>query len=262
MGDSPETPRARFSSAKKDARAAFDSMARQLAAICIDAATFKSRLDDEVVNARACYVANKNPAWNDVSPEVELDTGRASIEGAEAELLAEKLEYEKNLKYLEAWFPTRKEYWLERYARERRNPVLRVISDSESNGPLNRRTTPKALLGGGPIVPEPPPDTSGITPGWEPTIIENEAGVEIDTASEAASPALAPEEPGIAEEKVDQRAKRRQDAIYPLWEKVRPPITSREDWAIRASKDMETEISRNTVRDYLNGRTKHLQLKN
>jgi hypothetical protein len=111
----------KFAQAKREARAMFESRAHEALSGCGDAASFRRRLDDAEVNARSSYLANKNPAWDSVGPAKDMETGREWLEPGEAELLADKQEYEKNLNYLDVWFPTRKCFWLERYAREWRS---------------------------------------------------------------------------------------------------------------------------------------------
>ena len=49
---------------------------------------------------------------------MDLETRQERLEPGEAELLAEKREYERNLKNLDAHSPARKQFWLEHYARE------------------------------------------------------------------------------------------------------------------------------------------------
>jgi hypothetical protein len=63
-------------------------------------------------------------------------------------------------------------------------------------------------------------------------------------------------------ETVEQRAKRRQDFVYPLWARAQPPITSHEDWARRASKGWLKEMDRSTPWDWVQGKTKKLRPRN
>ena len=95
----------------------FDSIARKELSVCVDSAGFRWWLDDAEVNARNVYLAHKNPAGDGMIPAMDTESGQTWLEPEEAELLADKREYE-NLKYLEARFPSRKRLWLERYALE------------------------------------------------------------------------------------------------------------------------------------------------
>ncbi len=113
-----EDSASKFGQAKQDARKMFNSIASEGLSICADAASFRRWLDDAEVNARNRYLARKDPAWDHVFPAKDLETGREWLEPGEAELLAQKREYERNLKNLDVRFPARKQFWLERYARE------------------------------------------------------------------------------------------------------------------------------------------------
>jgi hypothetical protein len=87
-----------------------------------------------------------------------------------------------------------------------------------------------------------------------------------DTVAAVGTAPDAPEHASQASERmrvVQQRAKRRQEAIYPQWEKAEPPITSCANWAARASEYTSDgrAIDGNTARDYMNGKTVRLQPK-
>jgi hypothetical protein len=117
-GTSTKYSPSKFGLAKRDARATFDSIAEEGLSVCADAAIFKRWLDDAEVKARNTYLAHKSPVWGSVGQSMNMETREAWLEPGEAELLADKREYERNLKNLDVHFPARKQFWLERYARE------------------------------------------------------------------------------------------------------------------------------------------------
>jgi hypothetical protein len=122
----------------------FDSIADKGMSVCADAAGFKRWLDDAEVNARNSYLAYKNPAWDGIMPAVDSESGEAWLEPGEATLLSEKSDYEKNLRYLHAWFPTRKQLWQERYARPAR--PNQESSTTPAPGCASERNTERIIL--------------------------------------------------------------------------------------------------------------------
>ena len=120
-----------FREAKKAARRYYDQSAREGLAAWGDAASYKRCLRDAKVNARNLFLANRNPEWDDVSPEVDCETGVQTLAAHQPALLASKREYDEQLGHLDDWFQGRERYWLQRYALEGRT-TLRLAGPAGS----------------------------------------------------------------------------------------------------------------------------------
>jgi hypothetical protein len=88
----------------------------------------------------------------------------------------------------------------------------------------------------------------------EPTPVEQQ-----DDALHGQSAELTPPDGTDTQPELQERARRRQAVVYPLWEKAVPPITTSEQWAARASNLTPgdgRQIDGKTPRDYLSGKTR------
>jgi hypothetical protein len=107
-----------FRGAKKAAREFYNKRAGEGLADCGDAASYKRWLSDAEANSRNLFMANRNPAWDNVIRSFDFETGDQILEDDDAALLVRKREYDAQLGHLNGWFPQREQYWLERYALE------------------------------------------------------------------------------------------------------------------------------------------------
>jgi len=105
-----------FPSRKGIARNFFEERAQEALATYSDAAGYGRCLGEAEVNARNIYLASRNPAWDDVSPEVDAETGNQIFGVHDEALLTDRREYYEQLRHLNNRFPVRAQFWLEKFA--------------------------------------------------------------------------------------------------------------------------------------------------